>query len=834
VQGRVGGLILAVMMTTGLAQAGPAMAADPDPADLARSIAADPAVVAGAEYVAKPPAEGAMADTTDPLAGFPTRGSGYGIMTTGSAALAFQPDTSESSGVDLGGGHVRGSTDQDVTILRIDLAVPAGTNCLSGLDFRFLSEEFSEYVGSQYNDAFIAELDDSTWTTSGSTIVAADNFAFDPDGNPISINAAGVTSMRAEYAAGTTYDGATPILTAATPITPGTHALYLSIFDQGDGIYDSAVLLDNLRFTRVADVERECRPGAELADNRKYVGLGDSYSSGFGVEPYEPGTHKDGTENDCQRSEKAFAPLIAARFGLELDFHACQGAVTRDFYEARAGGDWGELPQLEYLDPETGLVTFSIGGNDAGFADVMAECILGFELLPFNTCYNDDKVTEPVAAAFARLDGVSSDPADIVPYDTLYKDVRQVTPFAARVTVGYPPLFTAEGSDRTFLPGGRCEGVKKADQRWMVEVGAELNSIIERNALRNGFRYVDPSSRFVGHELCGEGDEWFDGILSGGRFHPTDNGHVAIADAIEEELERDDGPAFVVRSGETVDWSFIIDSILDLFSIISEWPGSDVEMTLISPSGVEYTRAAPGAGVYHANGPTWEQFEIPNPELGEWTVRLYGADVEPAGEEVRLSLHRRRPANQRPVARIDWRRSGGELVLHGGRSEDPDGSIASWDWYVWTDEDDLVKTGEEVRFDVADAARTVTLVVTDDEGLTDFAELTLAPMDIRPDSDENPLNPGATGRLPLALLSAPDLDATQVDTSTLRLGPGGSRVEPPHVHVEDVDGDGLDDLKMQFPIPPIGATDGMDRLCMQGELPDGRAFEACDRVRVVM
>ena len=45
--------------------------------------------------------------------------------------------------------------------------------------------------------------------------------------------------------------------------------------------------------------------------------------------------------------------------------------------------DEGEVPQLDNLDPETGLVTFSIGGNDANFSTIVKECALGFELLPF-------------------------------------------------------------------------------------------------------------------------------------------------------------------------------------------------------------------------------------------------------------------------------------------------------------------------------------------------------------------------------------------------------------------------------------------------------------------
>jgi hypothetical protein len=141
--------------------------------------------------------------------------------------------------------------------------VPAGANCLS-FDFRFLTEEYPEHVGQTVNDAFIAELDRSSWTTSpDGTVAAPANFAFDPTGRQISVNASGVTSMSSEEAAGTTYDGATPLLRASTPASPGAHTLFLSVFDQGDPILDSAAFIDNLVFSQ--EPPGGCVSGARLA-----------------------------------------------------------------------------------------------------------------------------------------------------------------------------------------------------------------------------------------------------------------------------------------------------------------------------------------------------------------------------------------------------------------------------------------------------------------------------------------------------------------------------------------------------------------------------------------
>ncbi len=237
-------------------------------ADLAAAISAAPGVVTGASFETVPNGEvtpNAVADA--PLNSFPTNGSTFAILTTGNAHLADDANLVGNSGQDLNGGgstdgdHARGNTDFDVTILKVNLNVPEVSNCLT-LDFKFLSEEYPEWIGTAYNDAFIAELDTSDWTTAGSTITAPHNFAFDTLGHVVSINSSGPLAMSPANAAGTTYDGATPLLSASTQITPGAHTLYLSIFDQGDQIYDSAAFVDNVVVGFVPNPEVNCVPGA--------------------------------------------------------------------------------------------------------------------------------------------------------------------------------------------------------------------------------------------------------------------------------------------------------------------------------------------------------------------------------------------------------------------------------------------------------------------------------------------------------------------------------------------------------------------------------------------
>jgi len=206
--------------------------------------------VRSAVFAARPPYGQIAARSTKRLAGFPRSGGSYMILSNGNALFADNGNGSGSLGQNAGGPAIRGN--RDVTIFRMNLRVPKGRNCLS-FRFRFLTEEFPEFVGQRFNDGFIAELDQTTWdsrTVGDPTIDAPRNFATDSDGNLITVNGAGAANVTKARAKGTTYDGATRILRASTRVTPGGHRLYLSIFDQGDRQYDSAVFVDRLTFTK--------------------------------------------------------------------------------------------------------------------------------------------------------------------------------------------------------------------------------------------------------------------------------------------------------------------------------------------------------------------------------------------------------------------------------------------------------------------------------------------------------------------------------------------------------------------------------------------------------
>jgi hypothetical protein len=113
---------------------------------------------------------------------------------------------------------------------------------------------------------------------------------------------------------------------------------------------------------------------------------------------------------------------------------------------------------------------------------------------------------------------------------------------------------------------------------------------------------------------------------------------------------------------------------------------------------------------------------------------------------------------------------------------------------------------------------------------------TRAPLriDIKPGSDQNSLNPGSQGNVPVAILGEPGFDVTSIDPATLSFGP--ARAAPAHRpcgHVEDVNGDAIPDLVSHHAVPESGLAAGDTLGCLSARTRDGRALEGCDAVRVV-
>jgi hypothetical protein len=242
--------------------------ADANAMDLAAAMQSSdqPGLVVGASWPALPggaenPSSANAVGVGSTFAGnfMPNDGPSFAAMTTGDVAIADPPNDSPSAGVENG---TSSRNVNDPSILKVDVNVPAGNNCLA-IDGAFYSEEYPEFVGSQFNDAFIAELDNNSWTYDPTTnlVTAPDNFAFDENHNQLTVNS---VSFTAQGSTGLQYDGSTRLLAMSTPVTPGPHSLYFSIYDAGDHIYDSAMFLDHLRTlnTTVAG----CEAGAKLAD----------------------------------------------------------------------------------------------------------------------------------------------------------------------------------------------------------------------------------------------------------------------------------------------------------------------------------------------------------------------------------------------------------------------------------------------------------------------------------------------------------------------------------------------------------------------------------------
>ncbi|WP_405489423.1 SGNH/GDSL hydrolase family protein [Streptomyces sp. NBC_00096] len=254
------------------------------------------------------------------------------------------------------------------------------------------------------------------------------------------------------------------------------------------------------------------RAPASAAPPLSYVALGDSYSAGSFVRPW----NADG----CGRSDQDYPHQAARRLKLNLTDVTCSAA------EIRAGllgpqselkgppsvappGGWAVKPaQVRAVSAATDLVTVGAGGNSVGFAEIVETCAKR-GLASFGTgtpCTDHYTRGEAASGLDSRFTALEAD------FGVLLKEIRTRAPRAGIAVVGYPAVVD-EAAGCGWGSWHQLGTVAKGDMPWLDTMERRVNALLREQARRGGAVYVDTYASSTGHGVCATGERrWMYGI----------------------------------------------------------------------------------------------------------------------------------------------------------------------------------------------------------------------------------------------------------------------------------------------------------------------------------
>lgn len=299
----------------------------------------------------------------------------------------------------------------------------------------------------------------------------------------------------------------------------------------GSRLYPIAISGIGMDYPRGDVLSRTARPSAS------YVALGDSFSSGEGVPPFETGTDIPGV-NTCHRSTNAYARLIAGTGSIPSlgtgGFRACSGAVTTNITDLQ---QWNESIQLDWWpDTTTQVVTMTIGGNDIGFADFATACVTGTCQVG-SSAYNTslDKINNVLPGALTAtyqrvLAEFPNAQIYVMDYPQVIADKQSSDPFDSRCPYMYNSTGDTGAAHYPWEDAWAARDiVSKLDAKISTAIGNMNNARLHYVPTNNS------GSPFAGHEVCGiNSTSWFQNVDQGGNnlayvFHPNDLGQQGYA-----------------------------------------------------------------------------------------------------------------------------------------------------------------------------------------------------------------------------------------------------------------------------------------------------------------
>lgn len=303
-----------------------------------------------------------------------------------------------------------------------------------------------------------------------------------------------------------------------------------------------------------------------------YLALGDSYSSGEGdlVNKGESSHYLLSTEQPgrCHLSDRSYPFLLRDRYRIpdvKMKSVACSGAqVVLDYLASPSvyKGQHGELlgldtearkvkwqstledfmpgiiPQIDFVKKyKPATITLTGGGNDVGFAGILAYCATP----TWEGMFYDD--TCGYAIEGSELDKILHDTIDTqYGYTKMLLAAIKAASLDTRVIIVGYPSFVSE--TRAGFCGDQVAALNSRERKMMNEAVNYMNSMLRRVSRDTGVTFVDIEKSLYGGRLC-EGGEYMSGLAdtkyykkssSGDKyqeaFHPNSDGHKKIAEQI--------------------------------------------------------------------------------------------------------------------------------------------------------------------------------------------------------------------------------------------------------------------------------------------------------------
>jgi peptidoglycan hydrolase-like protein with peptidoglycan-binding domain len=240
----------------------------------------------------------------------------------------------------------------------------------------------------------------------------------------------------------------------------------------------------------------------------QYAALGDSYSSGEGLAPFLAGS--DTAADTCHRSAKAYSQYVTPKPDV---FVACSGQEASAITTAAIPGL--EPAQDSQLNQNTGLITLTIGGNDADWTSALTACVkVQGEIIHNTVLSSPADCSQQLSELPGRIETMKEN------LITAYTDLLTRAPNAQVRVLNYPPLIPDRGGSTSGCRIGRIDPFQLViahdveqqfvalEQQANTAIADAVSQVQSSAASGNQLQLVDVDPQFGGYSghtiSCGD------------------------------------------------------------------------------------------------------------------------------------------------------------------------------------------------------------------------------------------------------------------------------------------------------------------------------------------